>query len=109
MNFQLGVLYMSFMFFSKQFQTRQIKEAVAIMQESEQDDVSQVLMPVPKGEENVSLRNFLTYTSKYQVCSKYFEPWLYEIDRSLPRYLLRRVSGININTSIDVPVLILIP
>ncbi|CAN0008101.1 unnamed protein product [Scytosiphon promiscuus] len=51
---KLGVLYVSFMFFSKQFQTRQIKEAVAIMQESEQDDVSQILKPVPKGEENVS-------------------------------------------------------
>lgn len=49
---------MSFMFFSKQFQTRQIKEAVAIMQESEQDDVSQVLKPVPKGEENVSFGEF---------------------------------------------------
>lgn len=45
---------MSFMFFSKQFQSHQIKEAVAIMKESEQDEVSQVLKPLPKGEESVS-------------------------------------------------------
>ena len=44
---------MSFMFFSKQFQTHQVKEAVAVMRESEKDDSSQVLKPLAKGEENV--------------------------------------------------------
>ncbi len=44
---------MSFMFFSKQFHASQVKEAVAVMKESEQDDISQILKPVEKGEENV--------------------------------------------------------
>lgn len=52
---------MSFMFFSKQFQAHQVKEAVAIMKESEQDAVSQGLKPLDKGEENVSLLSCVSH------------------------------------------------
>ena len=45
---------MSFMFFTKQFQTARVKEAIKNMEASMTDDVSQTLKPVPKGEENVS-------------------------------------------------------
>eukprot|EP00903_Cladosiphon_okamuranus_P006347 g6217.t1 len=48
------VLYMSFMFFSRQFQSHQMKEAVEVMNESEKDEASKVLKPLAKGEENVS-------------------------------------------------------
>lgn len=44
---------MSFMFFSRQFHSSQVKDAVATMNESEQDDASQVLKPLDKGQENV--------------------------------------------------------
>lgn len=54
LGLQLGILYMSFMFFTKQFQAARVKEAIKIMEDSENDDVSQILKPVPKGEESVS-------------------------------------------------------
>lgn len=52
---QVGILYMSFMFFTQQFNASRVKEAVKVMQESEEDEVSAVLKPVPKEDESVSI------------------------------------------------------
>lgn len=46
---------MSFMFFTQQFNASRVKDAVKVMQESEEDEVSTVLKPVPKEDESVSI------------------------------------------------------
>lgn len=68
LGLQLGVLYMSFMFFTKQFQAARVKEAIQNMEASKRDDVSQTLKPVPKGEEKVSVHDLCLCVHDFCVC-----------------------------------------
>lgn len=47
---QLGVLYVSFLFFSKQLQKVKVQDALKVMNESQADQASQILKPIPEDE-----------------------------------------------------------